>query len=381
MSIQKNDSISLTITGMTAEGAGVGRYEGMAIFVPCSAPGDQLIARIIKRSKTYAIGKIEQILTPSPDRIVPDCPQFFRCGGCEFRHLRYEAELRLKEQRVCDAISRIGGFSPALVQPILGAEAPDRYRNKAQIPIGCQKDGSLCMGFYANHSHRIVDCPDCRLQPGVFTTIQNLFRAWFEKYHISIYEEVSGKGCLRHLYLRYAEGTGEIMVCLVAASMPEHCDVLCEMLHAEVPEIVSILLNYNPDKTNVVLGKRFETLWGRDQIEDLLCGLRFSIAPASFLSGKPRADTAALSSRRCRSRAAERRSFTGSLLRNRNHRSDHRQGRRPPDWCRNCRKRRGKRTAKCTPERNFERGISLYGCHKSGCASGPGGPATDCRYH
>ena len=282
MSIQKNDSISLTITGMTAEGAGVGRYEGMAIFVPCSAPGDQLIARIIKRSKTYAIGKIEQILTPSPDRIVPDCPQFFRCGGCEFRHLRYEAELRLKEQRVCDAISRIGGFSPALVQPILGAEAPDRYRNKAQIPIGCQKDGSLCMGFYANHSHRIVDCPDCRLQPGVFTTIQNLFRAWFEKYHLSIYEEVSGKGCLRHLYLRYAEGTGEIMVCLVAASMPEHCDVLCEMLRAEVPEIVSILLNYNPDKTNVVLGKRFETLWGRDQIEDLLCGLRFSIAPASF---------------------------------------------------------------------------------------------------
>lgn len=282
MSIQKNDCIPLEITGMTTEGAGVGRYEGMAVFVPSSAPGDRLNARIIKLSKTYAVGKIETLLSPSPDRISPNCPQFPKCGGCEFRHLRYEAELRLKEQRVRDAISRIGGFSPSLVESILGAAEPDRYRNKAQIPIGLQKDGSLCMGFYANHSHRIVDCPDCCLQPIVFTRIQKVFRAWYNQYLPSVYEEASGKGCLRHLYLRCAEGTGEVMVCLVANGEPPHLDAFCTMLTEAVPEVVSILFNHNSNRTNVVLGKVFRTLWGKDHIDDRLCGLLFEIAPASF---------------------------------------------------------------------------------------------------
>lgn len=282
MILQKNNLIELEITGMTAEGAGVGHYQGMAVFVPASAPGDILCVKIIKIAKSYAIGKLQEILTPSTNRITPDCPQFPKCGGCEFRHLRYEAELRSKEQRVRDAISRIGGFSPEIVRPILGAAQPDRYRNKAQIPIGLSDDGALLMGFYAHHSHRIIDCMDCLLQPEAFARILTIFRSWFDLYRPSVYQEASGTGCLRHLYLRHAAGTGEIMVCLVANGEPPQLNSLCNMLIGEVPEIVSILWNHNPEKTNVVLGKQFHTLWGKDALDDQLCGLSLTVAPMSF---------------------------------------------------------------------------------------------------
>lgn len=159
--MQKNDEITLRITGMTAEGAGVGRVEGMAVFVPYAAPGDLLRAHVVKVHKTYAFAKIEEILEPSADRVEPDCPVFGRCGGCVYRHLTYEAELKAKRQRVQDALTRIGGM-PIEVPPVLGSEAVDAYRNKAQYPVA-RVNGQLQIGFFAPRSHRIVDCRDCPL--------------------------------------------------------------------------------------------------------------------------------------------------------------------------------------------------------------------------
>ena len=163
--LQKNELITLTITSATAEGSGVGRTEeGIAVFVPQSAVGDVLTVRILKVKKTYAFGKIEAILTPAASRIEPDCPQFRQCGGCVWRHISYKEECRLKEQKVIDAITRIGGVQTTF-QPIISSERVDRYRNKAQLPLSRDREGKVCMGFYAFHSHRVIDCADCALQP------------------------------------------------------------------------------------------------------------------------------------------------------------------------------------------------------------------------
>ena len=254
--MKKNELVEITITGYTAEGSGVGRWNGMAVFVPMAAVGDVLEVRILKVAKTHAFGKIERILSPSPARIEPDCPQFAQCGGCVFRHIHYKEELRAKEQRVRDAVERIGGFTNLPFRPILGALQPDGYRNNAQLPIGRAKDGSLTMGFYAHHSHRIVNCPNCKLQPPSFQAAMEAFRAWVPLSGDEPYEEATGKGRLRHLYLRQAEATGEAMACVV--------------------------VNSNRERTNVVLGKKNRVVWGQDHITDRLCGLDFHISPLSF---------------------------------------------------------------------------------------------------
>ena len=277
----KNERITIEITGMTSEGSGVGKYEGMVVLVPQTAIGDTIEALIIKVAKNYAVGKISKLLSPSPDRCEVDCPVFSLCGGCEFRHVSYEAELRYKEQRVRDAIERIGGLDPSLVRPIIGAEKPLRYRNKAQIPLGKNREGKPVMGFFANHSHRIVPMEDCLLQPEVFSRIQNVFYDWVLKSGNSVYDEESGKGCLRHLYLRFGEDTGEIMVCVVAANEPKKLPELTEAL-LKIDGVVSILLNLNPKKTNVVLGDRTGILFGKGEISDRLLGLTLSVKPLSF---------------------------------------------------------------------------------------------------
>ena len=158
LELKKNQIIPLEITGYTAEGSGVGKYHGIAVFVPLAAVGDKLKVQILKVARSFAYGKIEKVLTPSADRIQPDCQQFSRCGGCVYRHISYAAELRAKQQRVEDALERIGGLRFAVLKPIVGAQQPDRYRNKAQLPIGAGVDGRVRLGFYATHSHRIIDC-------------------------------------------------------------------------------------------------------------------------------------------------------------------------------------------------------------------------------
>ena len=281
--IRKNDIFEADITAMTAEGSGICRAEGMAVFVPGTAVGDRCAVRIVKVLRKYAFGRLEKLLAPSPDRIAPDCPVAAQCGGCVYRHIRYEAELRIKTQRVRDALERIGGLQDFQMEPILAAPDRCRYRNKCQLPIGLSKDGALQLGFYAVNSHRIVNTESCLLQPEAFDRAAAAFRRWYAVSGESVYDEASHSGVLRHLYMRRGEMSGEMMVCVVANGAALHEEaLLVEMLREAVPEITGVLLNVNREKTNVVLGKTCRTLWGKDTITDTLCGLAFEIAPHAF---------------------------------------------------------------------------------------------------
>lgn len=191
--LKKNDLIQLKITSATAEGSGVGRTEdGLAVFVPMSAIGDELTVRILKVKKTYAFGKLEEIITPSPARIEPDCPNFSKCGGCVWRHITYAEECRIKEIKVRDAVERIGGIQTE-IKPIIACDRTDRYRNKAQLPVGKDRDGNVQIGFYSFHSHRIVDCGDCALQPEQFAEVIKITREFAQKYDVPIYDEKIGR--------------------------------------------------------------------------------------------------------------------------------------------------------------------------------------------
>lgn len=283
MALKKNDLIEIEITGMTSEGSGVGRYCEQAIFVANCAIGDVLKVRIIKPSKKYAVGKIEQIITPSNDRIAPDCDCFLQCGGCTYRHITYEAELEIKQQRVSDAIERIGGFNHIKVNKIVSCKSRNAYRNKAQLPVGKDKDNNFIMGFYAYHSHRIINCDNCSLQPEIFTKTINIFRLWAEKYKPEPYAESTHSGKLRHLYIRYGEATGDVMVCIVVNGNGLKGEYeLAQMLAENIDGFKSLIVNTNREKTNVILGKKCRTVWGSDYITDILCGLKFNISPLSF---------------------------------------------------------------------------------------------------
>lgn len=283
MELRKNDIIELNIDAMSSEGSGIGRtQEGMAVFVPASAVGDKLSVRILKVKKTLAYGKIEEIIEPSPDRIAPNCSASRLCGGCMYSHITYEAELEAKHKRVADAISRIGGIETK-INPIVGADSPCRYRNKAQIPVGLSADGKVAMGFFSRHSHRIVDSTDCMLQPEIFLTAANVLRDFIEEKNISVYDEQTHTGLVRHLYLRYGEATDELMVCIVLnGDKLSGEEELISRLTDKLPNIKSIIINSNKEKTNVILGKKYRTIYGNDYITDELCGLKFLISPQSF---------------------------------------------------------------------------------------------------
>ena len=280
--VAKNNRIELAITAMSSDGAGIGRVDGMAVFVPGTAIGDVAEVQIIKVTKSYAVGKLLSLIAASPARISPDCDVFSQCGGCVYRHISYEEECRIKQSRVADALHRIGGLSLE-VEPIIASERVEGYRNKAQYPVGRASDGSLAIGFYAARSHRIVDSRTCRLQPKEFDEALAVFAEWMEQYAIEPYDEASGRGVVRHLYLRCAPTTGQKMVCVVTATKTlPHAAELCDRLLSRVEGLCSILHNVHPERTNLVLGKRFATLWGEEFIEDVLCGLRFRISPLSF---------------------------------------------------------------------------------------------------
>lgn len=278
MSLQKNQDIQLNIEGYTAEGNGVGHYNGQAVFVSGAAKGDEIIAHIIKAKKTYAIGIIKQILKPSPDRVAVDCAHFRSCGGCAFRHISYEAEKELKRQKVVDAFQRLAHIEVP-VKDIVTCET-ERYRNKAQYPVGFDK--GIVAGFYAQKSHRIINSSDCVLQPEDFSKIVEIVKAWMAEFSIPAYNGEKNKGLVRHIYIRKAFATGQIMVCLVinGNSLP-YADELCDDL-IKFENIKSIVINENTEKTNVILGKNCSTIWGEDYIEDILCGVKIRLSPLSF---------------------------------------------------------------------------------------------------
>ena len=278
--LRKNDEIYLTVKGCTVQGSGVCDHEGMTVFVRGAVTGDRVLAHIIKVKKTYAVGIIKKLIQRSPMRAKNFCPIAEKCGGCCFAHIKYNAELEIKAQQVADNFKRLGKLD-IVPDPIIPSPSAERYRNKAQYPVG--SDGKFAsIGFYAPMTHRIIDCADCLLQPKEFAEITDIFRDWIREKKIPVYSEADGTGLLRHVYIRKAAATEQIMVCAVAngEKLPE-ADDLIERLKT-VNGVASIILNINREKTNVVLGKECRTLWGSDFITDELCGLKFNLSALSF---------------------------------------------------------------------------------------------------
>ena len=277
--LSKNEIIELSIDSLSSDGSGIGRYDGMAIFVPDSAVGDKISARVLKVNKTYAYAKIEKLLEASPDRVEPDC-SIHACGGCVYRHISYAAELQAKEQSVKDAFRRIGGFDLE-PEPIAGSPAVNRYRNKVQLPVAIT-DGKAYCGFFSPRSHRVVPISDCLLQPEIFTKICSAVIDYVNQNRISVYDEKTGRGLLRHIYLRRGFHTGEIMLSLVCTKETRLFDHLICSLVERFPEIKTDLLNINSANTNVILGCKDICLYGLGTIQDTMCGVAVEISPHSF---------------------------------------------------------------------------------------------------
>ena len=279
--MKKNEIVDLEITDITSDGNGVGKYEGMAVFVPETAVGDVLKVKIVKVLKNYCFGIVSEVVTPSSDRIKVDCPHFPKCGGCSFRHISYESEAKLKEKFVYDAFTRIGKIQTEFM-PVLSCENPDRYRNKAQYPVGISEKGNIS-GFYAKRSHRIMSGNDCRLLPESFGEIAQFIIDYTNKHNIRGYDEQSRKGLLRHIFIRQGYHSKELMICFVATkSAVPTFKQLCDRLVEKFTDIKSIVMNINPDNTNVILGKKTVVLYGEDCISDVMCGNMIDISTQAF---------------------------------------------------------------------------------------------------
>ena len=280
--LKKNEIISLEITGMTNEGNGVGRYDGIAIFVPYTAVGDVIDCKIVKVQKSFCYGIVHKMIELSKERCDAKCNAFKKCGGCSFRHFNYSEELRVKEDFVKSSFERIGKIF-ADSEEILGTESTERYRNKAQYPVAEQNGKAVC-GFYSKRSHRLVAFEDCLLQPKVFGEIAKCIIDYANENKITAYNEETGKGLLRHIYIRRGEHTGEIMVCLVVTNIKK-CGKLygvAGVLLQRFSDIVSIILNENSKNTNVIMGKKFSLLYGKEYITDIMCGNKVKISANSF---------------------------------------------------------------------------------------------------
>ena len=294
MPLIKNQIIPLAITGTTAEGSGVGRYiedaedaidGGIAVFVPFTAPGDQIRCRILKVKSTYAYGRAEEILSPSRDRRQTDdpndCPAFGRCGGCVYQHITYEAECRTKQQQVEMALQKeLSGPQP--VAPIVPSPAVLRYRNKVQLPVDLQ-GGHAVTGFFRSRSHQVIPCEDCLLQPREAFVAARLLCSHIDAFGIPVYDERTHRGLVRTLFVRVGAVTGQVMVVVVinGQALP-HAQELVSSLREHLPGLASVQLCHNIRQTNVILGDSYTTLWGGPTIEDSILGVPFSISAASF---------------------------------------------------------------------------------------------------
>lgn len=277
--MKKNDIIEIEIVDITHEGSGVGKYDGIAVFVPLTAVGDVLKARILKIKKNYCFARVEELIKPSKHRVNCDCGVFSRCGGCVFRHISYESESKQKQNRVVQTMQRIGKVTLDS-QPIIAAIEPDRYRNKAMYPVAANGE----IGFYSNHSHRVIPCDECLLHPELFNKAGQAFTNFVKEHNISVYNEETHSGLIRHFYMRYGKQTGEIMVGIVinGNDLP-HKTELAEVLKTVLGEsLKSVILNVNTKETNVILGDKNVLVYGREYIYDILCGVKVRISPHSF---------------------------------------------------------------------------------------------------
>lgn len=296
MELKKNQEITLKIDDLGNNGEGIGRVDGYALFVKDALPGETIRARVMKCNKKYGFARMMEVLEYSDSgRVEPKCPVARQCGGCTLQHLSYEKQLAYKEKKVKDCLVRIGGVDEGKVEwmPILGMEKPWQYRNKAQFPVRMQKDDSSVLrpvaGFYAGRTHSIIPVTDCAIQHPCMKEILDTVLSWMQEQHVPAYDEASHRGLVRHIYIRRAYHTSQIMVCLVVNSrqISENLQrTLIEKLTG-ISGVTGILLNINTDQTNVILGKEMILLWGQEHIEDRIGEISYHISPQSFYQVNP----------------------------------------------------------------------------------------------
>ena len=287
----KNDEVDILIEDISNEGEGIGHVNGYALFVKDTLPGDYVHAKIIKVKKSYGFARLMDIIKPSEDRTEAVCENAVRCGGCQLQHYRYDRQLDYKQNKVKNALVRMGGFAAdfidSVMEPVIGMDNPYNYRNKAQFPVGKDKEGNTVIGFYAGRTHSIIDSRYCYIQSEVSNKVVSIIRSWIERYGISPYEETKHSGLIRHILVRNGFKTGEVMVCLVVTSKKVPAlDKLVELL-GDIDGLVSVCLNINKDKTNKILGDKIINVYGRDYIEDYIGDVKYRISPLSFYQVNP----------------------------------------------------------------------------------------------
>ncbi|MCR4431717.1 MAG: 23S rRNA (uracil(1939)-C(5))-methyltransferase RlmD [Tepidanaerobacteraceae bacterium] len=284
--IKLGQQIDIDIDSMAHEGQGVGRVNGMAVFVEGALKGEKVRARVEKAAKNYAIAHVEDILIPSPDRIKPVCPYFYRCGGCTLQHLSYRGQLEFKTQRVKECLEKIGRIN-TIVHNTIGMSDPWRYRNKAQYPIG--RDGSrTVLGFYEKRTHNIVPSDSCLIQHDISNEVSRVIREWADRFNVSIYDEKKHTGLLRHVITKIGFKTGEVMVILVVnGNEIPRAEELIEILRKKIRGFKSLILNNNDKKTNVILGNKNTVIFGPPYIHDYIGEIKFSLSPVSFFQVNP----------------------------------------------------------------------------------------------
>lgn len=281
MKLRKNETLTLKIEDITNLGFGVAKSDGEVIFISDTVPGDEVEARIIKVASSFAVAKCERLITPSSSRTDSRC-DVAACKSCAYKLLSYSDELSRKEENVRQIFKK-AGLTDVKVEKIIGSVRERAYRNKAQYPISRTKDGGYAIGFFAPKSHRVTEAAHCPLAPEIFGEIIELLRAFFAKHNISVYDEETGGGLLRHIYLRRGEISKEVLLTLVinGTSLP-HSDELVRLVTDSFPSVVGVLLNLNTKNTNVILSDEYTTLYGRDYIFDTLAGVELKITAPSF---------------------------------------------------------------------------------------------------
>ncbi len=311
MDFQKNQLLTTEIIDMSTEGEGIGKVNGYPFFIKDTIIGDQAEIRAVKLKKNYGYGRLEKVVVPSPFRITPPCSFHRQCGGCQIQSMSYEQQLVFKQNKVRNNLLRIGGFRPdeldRIMEPIVGMENPFQYRNKAQYPIGSDKEGNPIAGFYAGRTHSIIANTECMLGVDENRSVLEVILQYMKEYHISAYEEASGKGLIRHVLIRKGFTSGEMMVCLVIRQhapnrqgkwLPNQEELIRRL--TTIPGMTSISVSINCEKTNVIMGTEIHTLWGKERIKDTIFvrdvdnhfartgdGITFSISPLSFYQVNP----------------------------------------------------------------------------------------------
>ena len=293
MEITKGQEFSLEIDDMGTDGEGIGHKEGYTLFVKDALVGDIVRVKVIKAKKKFGYGRLLEVMKPSPWRVEPACDCARQCGGCQIQHCSYEKQLAWKEKKVRDCLQRIGGFEEIPMEPIMGMDEPYHYRNKAQYPVGYDKEGNPVAGFYAGRTHSIIPNTECAIQHPCNHMILETILAFMKQYDIPAYEEKKHTGLVRHILTRVGKYTGEVMVCLIInGNKLPHQDKLVEMLKKATDvettyKIKSICLNINKDKTNRILGEKVVPIYGQTYIEDRIGAITYRISPLSFYQVNP----------------------------------------------------------------------------------------------